>query len=154
MVIRLHASIVINRPIQEVWSYVVNEANAPVWRRPYVKQVTRVGPGPTAVGTRFEGVTTSGGTYVTEITHYEPPVRMSWRYVSEETTGPLRGRGGSYVLASVGPGTRMTLDETSDPVGVVGTVLSFPPIQAAVNAVLAPRLLRQLKAAIEGRTTA
>src|SRR5258708_2999183 len=143
---------VINRPIQEVWSYIVNEANAPIWRRPYVKHVTRVGAGPTAVGTRFQGVMSSGGTYVTEITHYEPPVRMSWAFVSYPA-GPMKGREGSYLLAAEGPGTRVTLDETSDAVGLLGTALSFPT-SVLLTAVIGPRLLKQLQAGIEGRTTA
>jgi uncharacterized protein YndB with AHSA1/START domain len=151
MAIHLRASIVINRPIQEVWSYVVDEANSPVWRRPYSKQVTRVGAGPTAVGTRFQGVISSG-TYVSEITHYEPPVRMSWRYVSYPA-GSVKGREGSYLLASEGPSTRMTLDETSDAVGLLGPVLSFP-LTVLLSAVIGPRLLKQLKAEVEGPTMA
>lgn len=151
MAVHLRGSIVINRPIQEVWSYLANEANDPVWRHPYAKEVTRVGAGPTAVGTRFQGMLRNGP-YVTEITHYEPPVRLSWRFVSYPS-GPLREREGSYLLSAEGQSTRMTLEVAADTVGLLGTVLSFP-LSILLRTVVGPQLLKQLKAAIEGRTTA
>ena len=155
MTIQLRKSIVINRPIQEVWSYLDDEANDPVWRHPYVKQVTRIETGPSKPGTRFQGIFPEGP-YLTEVTHYEPPVRMAWKFVSYPAR-PLKGwmelkeREGSYLLSSEGQGTRMTLEVTADAFGLLGTVMSFP-MSILLRTILAPQLLKHLKQEVEGQT--
>jgi hypothetical protein len=145
MTIHSRASIIINRQMEDVWSYLDDETHDPVWRRPYVKQVTSVATGPHRVGSIFEGVSRNG-LYVTEVTVYEPPTRMSWRFVSYPA-GPLKEREGSYLLSPEGQSARMTLEVVADTVGVVGAVLSLlaPILLRFIN----PRLLNQLKAAVE-----
>ena len=147
MRIQARGSILINRPIQEVWTYLDDEANDPVWRRPYIKQVTRLEPGPTKPGARFRGINPSG-VYLNEVTLYEPPLRMSWKYVT--FPGPLKARDGSYVLSLEGEGARMTLEERYDTPGLLGALLSLPA-SIMLNAVIGPRLLKQLKAGVESR---
>lgn len=151
MTIQLRISTVINRPIQEVWSYLDDEANDPVWRRPYVKQVIRIETGPSKPGTRFQGIFPEGP-YQSEVTHYEPPVRMAWKFVSYPAR-PLKEREGSYLLSPEGQGTRMTLEVTADPFGLLGTVMSFP-MSILLRTILGPQLLKQLKQGVEGQAEA
>ena len=151
MTIQGRISTVINRPIQEVWSYLDNEANDPVWRRPYAKQVTRVGTGPSKQGTRFQGILRNGP-YLSDVTHYEPPVCMSWKFVSYPA-GPLKEREGTYLLSPEGQGTRMTLKVTADTFGLLGIVMSFP-MSILLRTILGPQLLKQLKQGVEGQATA
>jgi uncharacterized protein YndB with AHSA1/START domain len=151
MTIQLRKSTVINRPIQEVWSYLDDEANDPVWRRPYIKKVTRIETGPSKPGTRFQGIFPDGP-YLTEVTHYEPPVSMAWKFVSYPAR-PVKEREGSYLLSQEGQGTRMTLEVTADASGMLGTVMSFP-FSILVRTILAPQLLKHLKQGVEGQTTA
>jgi len=144
--IRVRKSVVIGRPIQQVWSYLDNESNDPIWRRPFIKQVTRLDPKPTHQGAKFRG-TNSSGDYLTEVTRCEPPTRMSWTYVSY--SGPVKAKEGSYLLENEGDGTRMTLEESYDTPGVMA-LLSMP-ISLMLGLVIGPRLLKQLKAGVEAQ---
>jgi uncharacterized protein YndB with AHSA1/START domain len=148
MAIHAHASIVINRPIKDVWSYLDDEAKNQAWRGQYVNQITRLTPGPTAVGTRFQG-TMRGGPYVTEITRFEPPTHYAWKYISYPP-GLIRGRDGSYHLTDLGQSTRFELEETFDTVGMLGAVLSLP-LSLLGGWLVGRPLLLKLKAAAEGQ---
>lgn len=150
MAIHARASIVINRPIREVWSYLEDEKKNQAWRGQYVNQVTRLTPGPIAVGTQFQG-TMRGGPYVTEITRYEPPEHYAWKYITYPP-GQIRGRDGSYHLTSLGQRTRFELEETFDTVGLLGTILSFPGSLLG-RWVVGPQLLKRLKRTAESQTT-
>jgi uncharacterized protein YndB with AHSA1/START domain len=146
MAIHIRASIVINQPIQEVWSYLDDERKNQAWRGQYVSQVTRLTPGPTAVGTRFQG-TMRGGPYVTEITRYEPPEHYAWKYITYPP-GQLRGRDGSYHLTLLGQRTRFELKETFDTVGLLGKVLARP-LSLLAGLFVGQPLLRRLKSVAE-----
>lgn len=151
MAIHAHASIVINRPVQVVWSYLDDETKNQSWRGQYVNQVTRLTPGPTAVGTRFQGAM-KGGSYVTEITRYEPPTHYAWRYISYPPAS-IRGRDGSYHLIAMDKATRFELEESFDTTGVVGAVLSVP-LSLLGGWLIGRPLLRKLKAAAESEPAA
>jgi uncharacterized membrane protein len=51
----MEASVVIARPVAEVWEYLSKAENLPVWV-PVVDEVTQITAGPLAVGTRWRGV--------------------------------------------------------------------------------------------------
>jgi hypothetical protein len=146
MAIHLRSSIVISRPIQDVWTYLDDEVKNQAWRGQYVSQVTRLTPGPTAVGTRFQG-TMRGGPYVTEITRFEPPAHYAWKYITYPP-GRLRGRDGSYHLTAVGQRTRFELEETLDTVGLLAKVSTFP-LSLLAGLVVGRPLLRRLKTVAE-----
>ena len=146
MGIRVRKSVVIGRPISQVWSYLDNEGNDPIWRRPFIKQVTRLDPKPTHQGAKFRGTSPSGD-YLTEVTRYEPPTRMSWTYISY--SGPVKAKEGRYLLEKEGDGTRMTLEESYDTPGALA-LLSIP-ITLMLGLVVGPRLLKQLKAGVEAQ---
>ena len=146
MGIRVRKSVLIGRPIGQVWSYLDDEGNDLTWRRPFIKQVARLDPKPTQQGTKFRG-TDPGGDYLTEVTQYEPPTRMSWRYLSYP--GPVKAKEGSYLLEKEGDSTRMTLDASYDTPGAMALVSI--PISLLLGLVVGPRLLKQLKAGVEGQ---
>lgn len=50
----LDASVVIARPVDEVWEYVTTAENLPVWV-PVLHEVTQTTDGPLGVGTRWQG---------------------------------------------------------------------------------------------------
>jgi len=50
----LAASVLIDRPVGEVWEYVTTAENLPVWV-PVLDQVTQITDGPVGVGTRWQG---------------------------------------------------------------------------------------------------
>lgn len=143
MALRIKPSIVIDRPIEQVWQYLTDATHDPEWRRPYLKEVRWMGP--LATGTRTEGVDNMGR-YVMEITRCEAPVRLSWREISERS---MQQREGNYILAREGDGTRMTLDITYNRIGLNGRLMSL--LLPVIRRRVAPRLLNQLKAGVEGQ---
>ena len=50
----LEASVLIARPVGEVWEYVINAENLPAWV-PVLHEVTQITDGPVGVGTRWQG---------------------------------------------------------------------------------------------------
>jgi uncharacterized membrane protein len=145
MASRTRGSIVIDRPVEQVWEWLNNEQNELTWRRPYLKELHRTGP--YAVGTRFEGINKGGGKedrFVDEVTEYQPPVQIAWRQITSVATFP---RSGSYTLESQGGSTKFTMDiEIAFP--GIARVLE-PLVTVMANNMLGPKLLKQLKDAVE-----
>lgn len=115
------ASILIDRPQDDVWAYLNDHSRDIEWRP--VKNVRPLGTGPLGPGTRFEGVVVIGGRkypYVNELTEYRPPSRVAWKAVS--TTGWWKGQEGSYVLTPEGGGTTLTYQLTYEPITRAGRV--------------------------------
>lgn len=91
----------------EAWDYLMSHDE---WRLPHVPVVTKLTEGPTTVGSRFENRVRGGGrswTVINEITHIEPPERLSWRQVNDG--GPTRTLEGHYLLESAGGRSMFTL---------------------------------------------
>ena len=145
MASRSGGSILIDRPVEQVWEWLNDEQNELIWRRPYLKELHRNGP--YAVATRFEGINKGGGKeehFVDEVTEYQPPVRIAWRQLTNLAMFP---RAGSYTLVPQDGRTRFTLEiEISLP--GVGRVLE-PLVTVMGNQLLGPKLLKQLKEAVE-----
>jgi uncharacterized protein YndB with AHSA1/START domain len=142
---RSSGSIVIDRPVEEVWAWLNDEQHELIWRRPYLKELRRTGP--YAVGTRFEGINKGGGKvdrFVDEVTEYQPPVRIAWRQVTNAGGMP---RTGSYTLERQDGRTTFTLN-TEIAFNGMARVLELPMSVLAKN-VLGPKLLKQLKEAVE-----
>src|SRR2546421_12398134 len=76
------SSIVIDRPIEQVWAYLDDHANELEWRSPSLRRLHQVGNGPAGVGTRYGGGNPVGrreDPYVKELNLYETPTRVSWK---------------------------------------------------------------------------
>jgi uncharacterized protein YndB with AHSA1/START domain len=141
MALKLKASIFIDKPAEQVWAYLNDESHDPVWRRPYCKRVSRMGP--LGVGTRYDGVDNMGP-YKNVITRFEPPLELTWH---EESPRSMQQQEGHYILERDGAGTKMTLDLTYVTNGLQGAVMS--PVLSLMAPSLGRRLLSQLKAAVE-----
>lgn len=102
----IEQSVVIGRPVEEVWAYVTDPANNPVWQGP-VMEVRRGAGAPLEVGSELEEVMQFLGrrievTWV--VTDYEPMRRSAVRAKS----GPVPMHA-SYSFEPVDGGTRFTM---------------------------------------------
>src|SRR5689334_25411680 len=73
--------VVINRPLREVFDYLVDHSNDKYWK-PFVTESRKVTSGPIGVGTRFEIVTTAWGYHRSgevEIVEYKPYQSFAYR---------------------------------------------------------------------------
>ena len=106
---------VIERPLEEVWNYVIDPANDPVWQGVIV-EVRRGAGVPLDVGSEIEEVSQFLGrrfeiTYV--VTEHEPMRRSAVR-----TTSGRSPRTGSYTFEETDGGTRFTMQGEVDAHGL------------------------------------
>ncbi len=104
-------TITIDRPVDEVWDYVLDTRNDPVW----ITNVVDVGRGaeaPVEVGLEIEETYKFLGVRLPttlKVTEHEPPRRSA----IEVSAGPIPARG-SYEFDSVDGGTRFTMTMDTD----------------------------------------
>lgn len=99
-------SIEIDRPVEDVFAYVNDIANDPVWQ-PTLLETRQVTEGPMVVGTRVRETRRFLGVRFEseyEVTEWDPPTRSAVR----STDGPIPASG-SYTTQPVGRGTRFTM---------------------------------------------
>jgi len=99
------ASVVIDRPVEEIWKFISDWSNAPKWM-PGALEVKQTSTGPLGVGTTFQSRWSSrllslGASRVTE---YEPAQR-----ITDETTSPpvIRGTRWSLSLENIEGKTKL-----------------------------------------------
>jgi len=103
---RIEASVVINRPLEEVFAFVGNIENNPQWQSS-VLESRATSEGPIGVGTTYRYVSQLLGRRIEtdgEITEYEPNRKYSFK----STSGPFPIEGGFTLEAAEG-GTKVTL---------------------------------------------
>jgi len=103
---RAEASIVINRPVEDVWEYVEDPANAPEWHSG-VLESEKISQGPTGVGTTYRAVIMFLGRRLEgtlEVTEYE----LHKRVRTKMTMGPLSFEE-TRIFEPVEGGTRFTI---------------------------------------------
>jgi len=148
-VMRVRTTVIIDRPIEQVWAYMDDHKNDLEWRRPSLKSLKTVGTGPVGPGTKYEGVVAMGPMkypYVSELTEYRPPNRVAWKGVS--SAGWMIGREGSMTLEPEGQDrTRVTHEITMEPQNALGRVAA-PLVERAGSRLVMP-LLKQLKEEVE-----
>ena len=136
-------SIVINRPVDDVWAYVTNGSNAAKWRSGVLDVAKVSGEG---VGEIWrQGVRGPGGRRIDadyEVTAWEPGRRMAFRSIA----GPVRPTG-EYVLVPEGGGTRLSFSLDAQLSGLK-KLLMGGAVQSTMNAEMAA--LDRLKAVLEG----
>jgi uncharacterized protein YndB with AHSA1/START domain len=136
-------SIVINRPVAEVWAFVSDGSTAPRWR-PGVLDIAHVsGHG---VGERWkQGVKGPGGRRIDadyEITELEPEHLLAFKAIA----GPVRPTG-EYRLATENGGTRLSLSLQAELTGWKRLVMGGA-VQSTMDGEMAA--LDRLKAVLEG----
>ncbi len=113
--ITVEVSIVINRPVGEVFGFLSNMKNN-MKRRTSQQEVKKLSEGPIGIGTTYRMVNhVLGRQLVTEaeVIEYEPDRKFTTRDQSE--TFPVTGR---RIFEAVEEGTRVTLILQADPSGV------------------------------------
>ena len=101
------ASIVISRPVADVFAYVADFEHHPQWEKNFLR-VRRLSGADGGVGTTYECVLKFPGQQVTstlEITGYEPGRRIGFRADKPAMAKPV----GEILFAPEGSGTRVTL---------------------------------------------
>lgn len=86
--IKLDEEIVVNRPVEEVFTFLTTLENLPKWQSALSSHV--ITQGPVGVGTRFEeSFKMMGRTVdvVCEITAYERPRKLGWKSTSSKMIG-------------------------------------------------------------------
>ena len=146
--ITTRVTVEIDRPISEVFAFVVDPANFPLWAGALVKESRQTSPGPVGVGTTFaqENVL-MGRRFVSQmrVVTYEPQHRFE--YVT--TSGPIRFAGHyTFTPADGGRSTRFTSVDESEPSGLLRylqpLLQPFAQRQITIN-------LARLKAVIEAQ---
>lgn len=122
-------SILIARPIGEVFAFFSDAENDPTWRSG-VKSIRRIGD--LGVGTAYEQtVAGPGGRSISaniRVTAFEPEKRVAF----EATSGPVRPKG-EYSFANAEGGTRVTFSLTAELSGLK-TLLMSRPVQKTMEA--------------------
>jgi uncharacterized protein YndB with AHSA1/START domain len=143
----MHAenTIMIERPINEVFEYVSTPENDPTWVSVSLRH-ERTTPGPMRVGTTTEEVVkilgqTASNTW--EVTDYQPPTGIAYR----ATSGLLPGTAIRLRLEPVGGGTKLTHAVDLEPRGIYYKVMA--PIIPWVAQRLLDSLDRTLKNLLE-----
>jgi uncharacterized protein YndB with AHSA1/START domain len=83
--VRIDVTILISRPVQEVWDFFIDFANSPHWTRSG-SELRATSAGPFGVGTTVESVRPMFGREIKSqrlvATHYEPPQLVSFTAVA------------------------------------------------------------------------
>jgi uncharacterized protein YndB with AHSA1/START domain len=105
---RFEATVVIDRPIEEVFTFLADGENDPKFS-PRVLEIAKTTDGPPGVGTVFASTVKDAGMKTKrefKLTEFERPTRIRWTEVSKNVvTAPE----GGYDLAREGSGTRVTI---------------------------------------------
>jgi carbon monoxide dehydrogenase subunit G len=112
---RIERSIVIDRPVGEVWEFVHDIANDRLWQTTLIES-EQLTDGPMGVGTRVREVRHFLGLKIElawEVTEYEPTRKSAIKGIS----GPVPLSGG-YRLEPVDAGTRFTVSGELDAHGL------------------------------------
>jgi len=113
--IQFEISTLIDRPVQEIYTFLSNPLNLPRWQTMIldVQQISKgpMGPGATfstrgeMLGRRIEGIG--------EIVEFEPPLKFGY----QASAGPITVRVG-FALKPVGSGAKVTLSARGEPGGM------------------------------------
>lgn len=146
--VKVEASVDIDRPIDEVFAYVADPATTPEWSSISL-EATLEGAGPVGVGSRIRGIGKILGRRVestSEVTLYVPPTRLAMRAVSGPGHFELERR-----LEPIGEGTRYHATMVVDSGGFFRLA---DPIVAALMKRTVETDLQTLKALLEAKVAA
>jgi uncharacterized protein YndB with AHSA1/START domain len=112
---RVEASVVVNRPIEEVFAFVSDLTNTPQWATE-ILEMKKTSEGPVGVGTTFTSAAKMLGQQLEnahEILEYEP----SRKLVLNTTAGPISVDAEVFTFEPEAGGTRITHVIEGDPGG-------------------------------------
>jgi uncharacterized protein YndB with AHSA1/START domain len=102
------ATVVIDRPIAEVFAFLADGENDPKFS-PRVLEIAKTTDGPPAVGTVYASTVKDAGVKTKrefKLTEFEPPTRIRWAETSKNLVTATEG---GYDLEPDGSGTRVTI---------------------------------------------
>jgi uncharacterized protein YndB with AHSA1/START domain len=142
---QFEATVVIDRPIEEVFAFLANGENDPKFS-PRVLEIAKTTEGPPGVGTVFASTVKDAGMKTKrefKLTEFDPPTRIRWTEISKNiVTAPE----GGYDLAPEGSGTRVRIYNVLEGHGL-GTLIAPLALRSARNG--ADDFGRAIKAAVE-----
>ena len=104
---RFEATVVVDRPIDEVFAFLANGENDPKFS-PRVLEIAKTTDGPPGVGTVYASTVKDAGMKTKrefKLTEFEAPTRIRWAETSKNLVTAAEG---GYDLAPEGSGTRVT----------------------------------------------
>jgi uncharacterized protein YndB with AHSA1/START domain len=146
---RFDATVVIDRPIEEVFAFLADGENDPKFS-PRVLEIAKTTDGPTGVGTVYKSTVKDAGVKTQrefKITEFDPPTRIRWTELSKNMISVPEG---GYDLAPDGDGTRVTLHNVFEGHGF-GKLITPLALRSARKG--ADDFGRSIKAAVEGSGT-
>ncbi len=139
-------SAVIDRPINEVFSFLADGTNDPKFS-PRVQEIRKTTDGPVGVGTVFESTVKDAGMKSSrsfELTEVVAPTKIRW---TERSHNMVTVPEGGYDLEAVGDGeTKVTIHNTLEGHGFGKLIVGFA-LRAAVKD--APDFAQRIKSAVE-----
>jgi uncharacterized protein YndB with AHSA1/START domain len=114
---RFEASVVINRPIEEVFAFLADGENDPKFS-PRVLEIAKTTEGPPGVGTVYASTVKDAGVKTKrefKLTEFVPPTRIRWAEVSQNL---VMAPEGGYDLAEEDGATRLTVHNVLEGHGV------------------------------------
>jgi uncharacterized protein YndB with AHSA1/START domain len=138
-------TVVIDRPIEDVFAFLADGENDPKFS-PRVLEIAKTTDGPPAVGTRYASTVKDAGMKTKrefELTEFEPPSRIRW---AERSKNLVTASEGGYDLEREGSGTRVTIFNVLEGHGV-GKLIAPLALRAARKG--ADDFAKAIKAAVE-----
>jgi hypothetical protein len=143
---RFETTVVIDRPINDVFGFLANGENDPKFS-PRVLEIEKATEGPPGVGTVYASTVKDAGMKTNrefKYTEFEPPTKIRWTEISKNLVMATEG---GYDLAPEGNGTRVTLFNVLEGRGV-GKLITPLALRGARGD--AKEFGQRIKAAVEG----
>jgi uncharacterized protein YndB with AHSA1/START domain len=105
---RFEATVMIDRPIEEVFAFLANGENDPKFS-PRVLEIAKTTEGPPGVGTVYASTVKDAGVKTKrefKLTEFEPPTQIRWTEISKNA---VMAPEGGYDLAPANGGTKVTI---------------------------------------------
>jgi carbon monoxide dehydrogenase subunit G len=138
-------TVVIDRPIEEVFAFLANGENDPKFS-PRVLEIAKTTDGPPGVDTVYASTVKDAGMKTKRefrLTGFEPPTRIRWAEISQNLVTASEG---GYDLAPDGDGTRVTIYNVLEGHGL-GKLIAPLAVRAARKD--ADAFAQRIKAAVE-----
>src|ERR1700694_5786082 len=142
---RFGATVVIDRPIEEVFAFLADGENDPKFS-PRVTEIAKTTGGPPGVGTVYASTVKDAGIKTKrefKLTEFDPPTRIRW---AELSTNSVVAPEGGYDLASVGGETQLSFYNVLEGRGLGVLITGFALRSARKGA---DEFAQRIKATIE-----
>jgi hypothetical protein len=128
---RFGSTVVIDRPIDEVFAFLADGENDKRFSARIV-EIAKTTDGPPGLGTVYASTAKDGpmtAKHEFELTAFEPPSKIRWTERSRTT--PVSVPEGGYDLESAGAGTRLTFFNVLEGRGLMGKILEPIALRSA-----------------------